>query len=119
MRARLTDTFCWLAGGFHLDLCFAWGVAHSTFFSEIGVLWPVIEAIDNAFALGFPVNDLDSRLAKLLKGFYDHSGGILDGCVLAVQTRCPYKKEVPAQKDYRFRKGGFAVMAIAGCDVDG
>jgi hypothetical protein len=49
---------------------------------------------------------------------------VLDGCVLAddgfaVQTQCPYKKEVPAQKDYRFRKGGFAVIALSGCDVDG
>ncbi len=73
--------------------------------------------------MGFPVNDLD-RLEELSKGFYDHSGGILDGCVLAVdgfgvRTQCPYKKEVPAQKDYRFRKGGFAIIAIAGCDVDG
>jgi hypothetical protein len=47
----------------------------------------------------------------------------LDGCVLAVdgfgvQTRCPYKKEVPAQKDYRLRKGGFAIIAITGYDVD-
>ena len=121
-KTRLAVTLRWLAGGSHLDLCFAWGVAHSTFFSERGVLWPVIEAIDDAFALGFPVNDLD-RLAELSKGFYDHSGGILDGCVLAVDgfgvpTRCPYKKEVPAQKDYQFRKGGFAIIAIAGCDVD-
>jgi hypothetical protein len=67
-----------LAGGSHLDSCFAWGVAHSTFFSERGVLWPVIEAINDAFTLGFP------RLAELSKGFYDHSSGILDGCVLAV-----------------------------------
>ncbi len=51
-----------------MDLCFAWGVAHSTFFSERGVLWPVIEAINDAFALGFPVNDLD-RLAELSNGF--------------------------------------------------
>jgi hypothetical protein len=36
--------------------------------SERSVLWPVIEAIDDAFALGFPVNDLD-RLAELLKRF--------------------------------------------------
>jgi hypothetical protein len=37
----------------------------------------------------------------------------------AEQTRCPYKKEVKSQKDYRFQKGGFAIIAIAGCDVDG
>jgi len=122
-KTRLAVTLRWLAGASHIDLCFAWGLAHSTFFSERGVLWPTVEAIDNAFEMGFPVNDLD-RLEELSKGFSDHSGGILDGCVLAidgfgVQTRCPFRNEVVAQKDYRFRKGGFAIIVIAGCDVDG
>jgi hypothetical protein len=84
-KTRLAVTLRWLAGGSHLDLCFAWGVAHSTFFSERGVLWPVIEALDDAFALGFPVNDLN-RLAELSKGFYEHSGGFSDDCVLAVDS---------------------------------
>jgi hypothetical protein len=84
-KTRLAVTLRWLAGGSHLDLCFAWGVAHSTFFSERGVLWPVIEALDDAFALGFPVNDLN-RLAELSKGFYEHSGGFSDDCVLAFDS---------------------------------
>jgi hypothetical protein len=36
-----------------------------------------------------------------------------------VQTRCPFRNEVVAQKDYQFCKGGFAIIIIAGCDVDG
>ncbi len=52
-------------------------------FSDRGVFWIVIEAIDDTIALGFPANDLD-RLEKLLKDFYDHSDSTLDDSVLAV-----------------------------------
>ncbi len=49
-KTRLAVSICWLAGASHIDLCFAWGIiAHSTFFSHCGVLWPTIEAIDDAF----------------------------------------------------------------------
>ncbi len=97
-KTRLAVTLRWLAGASHLDLCFAWGVAHSTFYSKRGVLWPTIEAIDDAFELGFLCTDV-SRLEELAKGFSEHSGGILDGCVLAVdgfgvRTRCPYERRV-------------------------
>ena len=83
LKIRLAVTLRWLAGASHLDLCFAWGIAHSTFFSECGVVWPTIEAIDDSFEMGFPVNDMD-RLEQLAAGFSEHSGGILDGCVLAI-----------------------------------
>jgi hypothetical protein len=47
----------------------------------------------------------------------------LDGCVLAmdgfaVLTRQPYNKEVKYKKDYRYRKGGFAIVVLAGCDIN-
>ena len=45
-KTRLAVTLRWLAGGSYIDLCFAWGVGKSTFYSERGVLWPTIEAID-------------------------------------------------------------------------
>jgi hypothetical protein len=56
-KTRLAVSIHWLAGASHIDLCFAWGIAHSTFFSHHGALWPTIEAIDDAFQMGFPVND--------------------------------------------------------------
>lgn len=31
LKTWLAITLCWLAGASHLDLCFAWGIAHSTF----------------------------------------------------------------------------------------
>jgi hypothetical protein len=56
----LAVTLRWLAGGLHMDLCFAWGIGYSTFYSDRGVLWPTIEAIDAVFHIGFPINDTES-----------------------------------------------------------
>ncbi len=60
----------------------------------------------NPFSFRFPFGD-EARLDELAEGFCVHSGGILDGCVLAmdgfgVATRAPFKSEVEAPKDYRF-----------------
>ncbi len=73
--------------------------------------------------MGFPVNDI-GRLEQLAEGFRVHSGGVMDGCVLTIDelgitVRCPFKDDVEKQKDYRFCKGGFAIIVLAGCDVDG
>jgi hypothetical protein len=58
-KTRLAVTLCWLAGGSYIDLCFAWGIGKSTFYSERGVLWPTIEAIDMAYEIGLPLHDVD------------------------------------------------------------
>jgi hypothetical protein len=121
-KTRLAFTLRWLAGGSHIDLCFAWGIGYSTFYSERGVLWPTIEAIDEAFYIGLPLDDND-KLQELSRGFHEQSNGIFDGLVMvldrmAVRTRAPFEKEVSKRKDYRFRKGGFAIIALAGCDAD-
>lgn len=80
---RLAVTLRWLAGGSYLNLCFAWGNSSSTFYHEHGVLWLTIEALDKAFPMGFPFGD-EARLEELSVGFRVHSGGILDGCVMAI-----------------------------------
>ncbi len=115
-------TLRWLAGGSYMDLCFAFGIGVSSFYSDRGVIWPTIEALDEVFQIGLPIND-SVRLEQLSRGFYDHSGGILDGCViamddLAVQTRAPFKTEVLKRKGYRYQKGSFAIIVLAGCDAD-
>jgi hypothetical protein len=122
LKTRLAVSLRWLAGASYLDLCFAFGLAISTFFHSDGVLWPTLEAIDMAFDLGFPADE-PAKVASLARGFERHSCGILKGCVLAidgfgVSTRQPFKSEVKRPKDYRFRKGGFALVVLAGCDVD-
>jgi hypothetical protein len=72
--------------------------------------------------MGFLLHD-ETKLEELSLGFSNHSGGILDGCVLAldglgVSTCAPYRTEVIHLKDYRFRKSGFAIIVLAGCDIN-
>ncbi len=71
----------------------------------------------------FPAND-GERLEQLAHGFRQHLGGVLDRFVLALDglgviVCCPFKDDVERRRDYRFRKGGFATIVLAGCDVDG
>jgi hypothetical protein len=120
-KTHLAVMLRWLAGGSHIDLGFAWGIGHSTFYSERGVLWSTIEAINEAFCIGLPLNDND-KLQQLSHGFHEQSNGISDGFFMvmdgmAVQTHAPFKKEVSKRKDYGFRKGGFASIALASCDA--
>ena len=120
---RLAVTLRWLAGGSYLDLCFAWGISIACFFSDRGVLWPTIEALDEVLKLGFPLNDI-SALEEISNGFNRHSNGIMNGCVLAidglaVRTRQPYVTENKNTKSWRCRKGGFALIVMAGSDVNG
>ena len=123
LKTRLAVSLRWLAGGSYLDLCFAWGLGILTFYdTDNGVLWRTLQAIDEVFHMGFPVNDED-KLEELRQGFSHHSAGILDGCVLAldgfgVSTRAPFETEVIRPKDYQFRKGGFALIVMAGCDIN-
>jgi hypothetical protein len=83
LRTRVAVTLRWLAGASHLDLCFAWGFSSSAFYSKRGAMWSTIRAINKAFPMGFPVNN-EERLQQSAAGFREHSGGLLDGCVMAV-----------------------------------
>jgi hypothetical protein len=38
LKTKLVVTLRWLASGSYLDLCFAWGVAFSTFYHLAGIL---------------------------------------------------------------------------------
>jgi hypothetical protein len=87
---KLAVSLRWLAGGSNLDLCFAWGVAFSTFYHPTGVLRPTLEAINKAYSIGFPIVSLE----ELSRGFSEHSSGIMEGGLLAidgfgVKTRQP------------------------------
>ena len=119
---RLVVTLRWLAGGSHLDLCFAWGISKTSFFMDRGVLWPTIEAINATFSIGVPIGD-EVQLEQMAIGFREHSNGVLDNCIiaidgLAVRTRYPYKWEVNNPKEFRNRKGGFGFVILAGCDIN-
>ena len=57
---RLAVTLRWLAGASYLDLCFAWGLSKAVFYSERGVLWPTIEALDSLIHLGIDLENEES-----------------------------------------------------------
>eukprot|EP01032_Pedospumella_encystans_P019230 gene19230-21868_t len=80
---KLACTLRWLAGGSYIDICFAWGVSKSTFFAENGVIWPTMEAINECFEIGLPVND-DAELQSMADGYKRYSHGELPGCVMAI-----------------------------------
>jgi hypothetical protein len=123
LKTRLAVTLRWLAGGSYLDLRFAWGLGISTFYdSDHGILWRTLQVLDEIYRMGFPADD-ENKLEELSQGFSFHSNGILDGCVLAldgfgVSTRAPYESEVVRQKVYWFSKSGFAIIVLAGCDMN-
>lgn len=61
---------------------------------------------------------------RLADGFARHSEGIMTNCVmaidgLAVRVRQPFKSEVDNIKTWCCRKGGFALIVMAGCDING
>jgi hypothetical protein len=95
------------------------GGSFSTFFHPEGVLWPTLEAIDKVFPIGLLI-DVFLKLEDLSKGFHDHSGRILDGCIMAidgfgVQTRQPFDNKVEKPKDYWFCK---AIIVLASCNIN-
>ena len=123
-RTKLYATLRWLAGGSYLDICFAWGLSKAAFFSthsEWGVVWPVVDAIDAAFAIGLPLNNVE-ELQKLADEFAVLSHGQLPGAVTAIdgwvaQTRKPFLSEVDDIMAYRNRHGCWGLVVLAGCDA--
>ncbi|KAJ1443009.1 hypothetical protein B484DRAFT_462450 [Ochromonadaceae sp. CCMP2298] len=82
-RTRLAVTLRWLGGGTWCDIVFTYGISCSVFYSDRGVLWTTIEAIDAKLGLGFPLDDAD-EIEKCSRGFADHSGGAMAGAVIAI-----------------------------------
>jgi hypothetical protein len=123
-RTKLYTTLRWLAGGSYIDICFGWALSEAAFYSTVpekGVVWPVIEAIDQAFEIGLPMHD-EVALTKLADEFATFSGGELYGCVTAIdgwvaRTRKPFHKEVDDVMAYRNRHGCWGLVVLAGCDA--
>jgi hypothetical protein len=97
-KTLLAIALWWLANGSYVDLCFARGLL-----SQLSLVRDVFFGTQKISGhslryFGLPINDTE-KLDALSKGFYNHSGGILDGCVLAmdgfaVLTWQPYEYEV-------------------------
>jgi hypothetical protein len=125
--SKTTKLYCtlrWLAGGSSLDICFAWGVSKAAFYmsdSKKGFIWPVIEAIDQAFIIGLPLDNVE-QLKVMANEFSTYSHGELKGCVTAIdgwvaKTRKPFHNEVTDVVAYRNRHGCWGLVVLAGCDA--
>jgi hypothetical protein len=103
---------------------FCLGYPNQLFFSDFpekGVVWPVIDAIDAAFTIGLPMNNIVA-LQRLADEFSILSHGELKGCVTAIdgwvaQTRKPYPSEAEDIMAYRNRHGCWGLVVLAGCDA--
>jgi hypothetical protein len=121
-RTRLACTLRWMAGGSYLDICFEFGVAPGSFFSDGGVLWGTMDLINESFEIGFPF-DNDAKLRKIADDFAYYSKNKMNNCVLAIdgwvcRTRCPNLNEVQYPMAYRNRHGCFGIVILAGCDAN-
>ena len=80
-ETKLYTMLRWLAGGSFIDICFAWGISKSSFFStdlSKGIIWPVMEAIAIVFEIGLPTDH--ESLSTMADEFKTYSHGELSGC---------------------------------------
>lgn len=119
-KTALAVTLRWLAGASYIDLCFTWGISMGSFYTDGGILWGTIEAIDQIFEIGLPLNEV-KELQKVARKYSDYSNGHIKNVVSAIdgwvcRTRCPTSDEVMFPAHYRNRKGFFGIVVIAGCE---
>jgi len=123
IQTKLYVTLRWLAGGQYQDLCFAWGISSSLFYrnDQCGVIWPIMEAINDVFDIGIPFDDMN-ELNRSSNEFSTYSHGELLGCVTAIdgwvaKTRKPFRSEVTDVMAYRNRHDCWGLVVLAGCDA--
>ena len=122
LRTALAVTLRWLAGASYLDLCFAFGVAIGSFYADGGILWGTMEAINELFEIGLPLDD-ENKLQQVAAEYAKYSYGHLSNCISAIdgwvnRTRCPTAAEVLFPLAYRNRKGFWGQVIIAGCEAN-
>lgn len=113
-KTVLAVTLRWPAGASYIDLCFCWGVSIGLFHADEGILWGTMDAINQIFEIGLPLNDL-SELRKTAREYSHYSKGHIKSVVSAIdgwicRTRCPRRNEVMFPVHYRSRKGFFGIV---------
>jgi hypothetical protein len=84
-------------------------------------LWCTLAAIDKAFTISLPLNDIDA-LNVMAKDFETYGSEELHGCITAVdgwvaRTRKPFVTEVTDVMSYRNRHDCWAILVLAGSDA--
>jgi len=111
-KVKLLATLRYMAGGMKWDICLALKIGFGSFFQEnkYGVVWPILDAIDQSYSIGINLND-EEDLRKKAQDFADihpNSAAYFKGCILAIDglvmhTRQPYKRETDNVMSYRNR----------------
>jgi hypothetical protein len=122
LKTKLLATIRYLAGGSKWDICLVFGIGFSTLFADArrGVIYPILDAIDQTFSIGLDLNEdvLDKQAAEFAN-ICPTSASVFNGVVLAVdgwvmRTRKPYASEVNDDvMKYRNRKGCWGIVVLA------
>ena len=121
-KIKLAVTLRWLAGGSYLDLTWEFKVYNPSIYSEDGILWTTIHAIDKVIPLAFPIDE--AELQKIADEFSVPSHGIIQFIVgafdgLIIKTRQPSLAECSHPNAYRNRKSTFGVLCLGVSDING
>lgn len=123
MKTRLAVTLRWLAGGSHLDVCFAFAISSGAFYGPDGCLWSTLKCLDECISLSFPIDSPDD-LNRLADEFGHHSQQAFQGCVgaidgLLIKTRAPFHSEHSNPSAFKNRKCCYGILALAVADLKG
>ena len=56
-KIMLLSTLRFMAGGIYLDICMSMNIGFGSFFGRRGILWRTMEAINESYEIGLPLND--------------------------------------------------------------
>jgi hypothetical protein len=109
-----------LLGGHYLDIVDLHGIRESTFYTVIDRTLYALEVATKC-EIHFPSNEQERRVVA--SGFAKKTGGIMKGCLsaldsLAVKIKEPHLSECENPSAYKNRKGFFAIVVQAMCDVN-
>lgn len=121
LEIALSMTLRWLAGGSYMDIVDIHGVCETTFYATKEI---VMFALVNALQKEVSWPKTEAERAKVSKRFAENSGGVIQGCLsaldgIAIEVREPTAEECGGNPSaYKNRKGFFAVLIQATCNAD-
>ena len=122
-ETKVAVTLRYLAGASYLDLFLAFHISPNHILAIINEVKRDWLCHDKVLAIDFYKDVLESipKMAQMSEQFAESSGGILVGCIGAVdgwlcRINCPAKREVKNPGKYMSRKGFFAINVQVICD---
>lgn len=121
LNIALSMTLRWLSGGSYLDIVDLHGVCETSFYAaKESVMFALQKGLKRE--VSWPKSEEDR--VKVAQRFSENSGGVMRGCLsaldgLAVEIKEPTVEECGGNPvGYRNRKGFFAILVQATCNAD-